>query len=139
MAETVFKQQVAEAGLMSDYEIDSAGTAGYHVGQMADERMRSHASRRHYHITSIGRQVQPDDFSHFDAIVAMDDSNLRHLQEICPPAHSHKLHKMTDFASHTAYSQVPDPYYGGAEGFELVIDILEDASQGLLHFMKKKA
>ncbi len=132
MAETVFKAQVKAAGLSADFEIDSAGTAAYHEGEKADARMRQHAQERGYNITSIARQVRPTDFSHFDKIIAMDDSNMENLKRICPPEHIHKLDKMTNFSQNMVYDSVPDPYYGGAAGFELVIDLLEDASQGLL-------
>ncbi len=132
MAETVFKAKVKAAGLSADFEIDSAGTAAYHEGEQADARMRQHAQQRGYNITSIARQVRTTDFEHFDKIIGMDNSNMENLKRICPPAHIHKLHKMTDFSQHIVYDNVPDPYYGGAAGFELVIDLLEDAGEGLL-------
>lgn len=135
MAETVFRDKVNTAGLQDDIVIDSAGTAAYHIGEQADERMRQHARNRGYHITSIARQVQKKDFELFDHIIAMDDSNLAHLRAICPVEYLNKLHKMTDFSPYANYSSVPDPYYGAAEGFELVIDLLEEASQALLKYL----
>ncbi len=137
MAETIFKAKVEAEGLSTQFQIDSAGTAAYHEGEKADARMRTHAQERGYNITSIARQVRPTDFADFDKIIAMDDSNMSNLQGICPAEHLHKLHKMTDFGQNMIYSNVPDPYYGGASGFELVIDILEDAGDGLLQYLTK--
>ncbi len=138
MAETIFRKQVEEAGLQDRITIDSAGTAGYHIGEKADKRMRMHAENRNYTITSRGRQVEPTDFAHFDRIVAMDDSNMQNLRRICPKEYLPKLNKITDFAQKHSLDEVPDPYYGGAEGFELVIDLLEDACEGLLATVKRE-
>ncbi len=137
-AEAVFNGIVKKAGLLDKYEIDSAGTIGYHAGERADRRMQSHAVKRGYNLTSISRQFNPDtDFDHFDMIIGMDDQNMQNLKNMARNgADLDKLHKMTDFSNEWNYDEVPDPYYGGDEGFELVLDLLEDACEGLLEEMK---
>ncbi len=100
--------------------------------------MRKHAEKRSYKITSRGRKVTIEDFAYFDKIVAMDNSNVQNLKRICPSEYLHKIVKMTDFAKKHSLDEVPDPYYGGYEGFELVIDLLEDACSGLLEEIKQK-
>ena len=133
-AEAVFKRIVDDNHFMDSFEIDSAGTSGYHSGEPADTRMQLHASKRGIRLTSISRKFNsPYDFDHFDLIVAMDNDNLYNLKQLA--RHKKDLVKiclMTDFASSTQYTEVPDPYYGGAKGFETVLDILEDAGNGLL-------
>jgi protein-tyrosine phosphatase len=130
-AEGVFQHLVDQAG--ADIEIDSAGTGGWHAGERADARMREHAAKRGYDLTSRARKVVREDYENFDLLVAMDDSNLRDLKRQDPQGrYTHKLVKMTDYCRHHRQREVPDPYYGGAQGFELVLDIIEDASQGLL-------
>lgn len=133
-AEAVFKHIVEDKHLKDNFEIDSAGTSGYHAGEPADARMQQHASMRGIRLTSISRQFNaPYDFDHFDIIVAMDEDNLDKLKQLA--RHKKDLAKlclMTDFASSNQYTEVLDPYYGGAQGFETVLDILEDAGQGLL-------
>ncbi len=138
-AEAVFKGLVRSAGLGHDFEIDSAGTTGYHEGQPADRRMQSHAIKRGYNLTSISRKFNPEtDFSRFDYIIGMDDENMQSLKESARNAIDlNKLYKMTDFCNEWKYTEVPDPYYGGDEGFELVLDLLEDACKGLLEQIKK--
>lgn len=133
-AEAVFKGIVKKAGLENEYFIDSAGTGAWHVGKPADKRMRKHASLRNYDLTSIGRQFDPDtDFDEFDMIIGMDDENIETLKELARnEVDIKKIHKMTDFSKEWRYTEVPDPYYGGEEGFELVLDLLEDACVGLL-------
>ena len=115
-------------------EIDSAGTAGYHVGDLPDARMRTHARARGYVLDSRARQFDPhSDFDAFDYIIAMDKSNLRDLQSFDrQKQYRDKLSLMTDYCTETEVSEVPDPYYGGSEGFNFVLDILEDACNGLL-------
>ena len=133
-AEAVFKAVVEKEGVGKNFEIDSAGTGGWHVGRPADKRMQSHASKRGYNLTSIARQFNPDsDFEYFDMIIAMDDENVLALQSLARDENDlKKIHKMTDFSKEWSYQEVPDPYYGGEEGFELVLDLLEDATKGLL-------
>lgn len=137
-AEAVFKAQVAQAGLSPDFEIDSAGIGAWHVGKPADRRMQQHARKRGYDLTSIARKFDPSvDFDHFDMIIAMDDENVRDLKQLARNEQDQlKISKMTDFSKLYNYKIVPDPYYGGEEGFELVLDLLEDASEGLLEKLK---
>lgn len=121
-------------------EIDSAGTANYHIGELPDHRMRSHAAKRGYHLTHRARQFNPDvDFEKFDLILAMDKDNMEDLQRMDrKKKYSHKLKMMTDFSTTMDIDEVPDPYYNGPEGFEYVLDILEDACDGLLTFLKNE-
>jgi protein-tyrosine phosphatase len=120
-------------------EIDSAGTAGYHAGQLPDSRMRSHAKKRGYILDSRARQFEGlPDFKKFDYIIPMDRSNMRDIQSLDPQKEFHqKIHLMTDFCTTMNVNEVPDPYYEGPEGFEHVLDILEDACNGLLNTVQK--
>ena len=131
-AEAVFRAKVADAGAAARFDIDSAGTIGYHTGNRADPRMRDHASRRGYNLTSIARQVEAADFDAFDLIVAMDRENLSDLTAQCPEELQSKLRLMMDFVPDMAGTDVPDPYYGGPAGFERVLDLIEQAADGLL-------
>lgn len=133
-AEGVMRHLVSRAGRDADFEIDSAGILSYHRGELPDSRMRAHAVRRGYNLTHRSRPVTTDDFLHFDLIIGMDDRNIDDLRELSPsPEACRKIHRMTDYCTlHTHADHVPDPYYGGAEGFEYVLDLLEDACAGLL-------
>lgn len=132
-AEAVMKKLVKDAGLEANFEIDSAGIIGYHEGEPADRRMRAHAARRGYVLDSISRPVHIADFFDFDLIIGMDDKNISDLKRKAPDLESeNKIHRMTQFSRNKLYDYVPDPYYSGAEGFELVLDLLEDACSGLL-------
>ena len=137
-AEAVFRGFIENNGLENEFEIDSAGTSAWHAGEKADARMRRHASTRGYKLTSLSRKFSPDtDFGYFDIIVAMDNDNLRDLRSVVRSKEDEKkLFLMTDFSKEYDYDYVPDPYYGGDQGFELVIDLLEDASSGLLKHLK---
>lgn len=123
-----------ERGLQHKYELDSAGLYGGHAGELPDKRMRVHAQRRGLSLTHRSRPVRPSDFDEFDLIVGMDHSNLRGLRQLAPTLEAEqKIVPMTDFLRrHPGYDHVPDPYYEGAEGFELVLDLLDDACAGLL-------
>ena len=136
-AEGIMKNKVQEQGLEQFFYIDSAGIHGWHEGELPDNRMRAHASRRGYKLTSHARPVVSNDFKNFDMIIGMDDSNIQNLKRMAPDLESQrKICRMTDFCqTHTA-DCVPDPYYGGASGFELVLDLLEDACDGLLDDLK---
>lgn len=138
-AEAVFNHLIKEKDLVSEYEVDSAGTSDWHKGEPADPRMKTHARKRGIRLTSISRPVVPEkDFDYFDYIVAMDRDNLKDLMEMAPrKEHRKKIFLMTDFSSNNHYDGVPDPYYSGAEGFELVLDLLEDATQGFLSYTQK--
>ncbi len=133
-AEAVMKKLAADRGLADRFVVDSAGTGNWHVGEPADLRMRRAGARRGYDLTSISRQVRaPADFLDFDYLVAMDNQNLLDLRGLDPSgAHHSKLHRMVDFCRRFQVPEVPDPYYGGAAGFDRVLDILEDACDGLL-------
>tara|TARA_B100000609_G_C17222171_1_gene440956 strand:- start:8009 stop:8524 length:516 start_codon:yes stop_codon:yes gene_type:complete len=137
-AEAVMKAYVERAGLSESIFCDSAGTAGYHVGERADARMRKHGAKRGYDLTSRSRQVAfPDDYETFDMIIAMDASNMRDLQDLDEDGqYEDKLHMMTSFCQRESTDHVPDPYYGGADGFERVLDLLEDACEGLLQHIQ---
>jgi len=132
--ESVMNALLEERGLNGAFQIDSAGTGAWHVGNRADPRMRDHLQRRGYQSTSRARQfADPDDWTAFDLILAMDRQNFRDLAELDPTGtHRDKLKLMTDYCQREKPDGVPDPYYGGADGFERVIDLLEDACAGLL-------
>ena len=133
MAEAVMRKLVKEKGLESEYEIDSAGLIRYHEGEGADSRMKFHAKRHGYLLTHISRPVREIDFDLFDLIVGMDDSNWDKLHRLAPTVEAEtKIVRMTDYCRTHVIDHVPDPYYGGDQGFENVIEILEDACEGLL-------
>lgn len=132
-AEEIFRQKTVERGVSERFYVDSAGTYGYHEGELPDLRMRSHAARRGYRLTSLSRPVRPEDFENFDLILAMDDTNLAALERRAPDVSSlKKIVRLTDYCRRCVADHVPDPYYGGSSGFENVLDILEDACEGLL-------
>ena len=134
MAEGVFAHKVNERGLANEYIIDSAGVAGYHIGELPDTRMRQHAWQRGYRLESRARQVKTDDFFEFDYIMAMDDNNYDALCSMAPTTETEKkVKKMAHYCRQHKADHVPDPYYGGAAGFQLVIDLLEDACDNLLN------
>ncbi len=138
-AEAVMKSIVDKEGLGHLFFIDSAGVAAYHSGEPADARMKQHAQKRGYELTSISRKVNAGvDFDAFDYIIAMDDQNLLDLKAVAPSKDGlKKISKITDYATSTCYKIIPDPYYGGYEGFELVLDLLEESCSGLLLQLKR--
>lgn len=132
-AEAVMKHKVKKLGREADFYIDSAGIVAVHEGNFADSRMREEAQKRGISLDSISRPVNADDFDRFDLIIGMDDANLDALCDKSPTLEAKgKISKMTDYALSMNYDYVPDPYYGGVKGFELVLDILDDACNGLL-------
>lgn len=132
-AEAVMNAYIRREGLVDKIICDSAGTIGYHAGEPADARMQRHAKQRNIHLTSTSRQINPMDFKEFDYVIGMDDDNLRNMQSFLPSASlGNKISKMTDYCSNSNPGYVPDPYYGGSDGFEQVLDLLEDACEGLL-------
>jgi protein-tyrosine phosphatase len=136
-AEGVFRHVVREAGLEDRIEIDSAGTHDYHVGSPPDRRSQHHASQRGYDLAELrARQVHRLDFELFDLICAMDWDNLEHLEEICPPQHKGKLKRLMEFAPPGSGDVVADPYYGGQDGFDRVLDHVEAACLGLLEHIR---
>lgn len=138
-AEGVMQAIVDENGAADRFFIDSAGTGNYHIGDLPDNRMRIHARRRGYELTHRCRQVRTSDFDDFDLIIAMDASNERNLHRIAPsPEAETKIVPMAKFITlATNYDYIPDPYYEGAEGFELVLDLLQNACQNLYDRLTK--
>jgi protein-tyrosine phosphatase len=138
-AEAVFNAMIEKYGLQDEIQSDSAGTAAYHAGDQADCRMKQFAKKRGYQLTSISRQVDPElDFNRFDYIIGMDSQNVRDLKAVTRNENDQrKISLMTDYCSGKKYDSVPDPYFGGAAGFELVLDILEDACEGLIRELRK--
>ena len=140
-AEAIMKAWIKKEGKEKEFLIDSAGLYSGHAGALPDERMRRHASRRGYVLDSRARTFYPTaDFAEFDMIIGMDDQNIRDLQRMATSEEEkNKIFKMTDFCQRFSYrDSVPDPYYGGDSGFELVLDLLEDAVEGLLDQLENK-
>lgn len=138
-AEEIMRNRVVHAGLEKEIDLDSAGLSSYHQGDPADSRMRAHAARRGYRITHLSRPVGYHDFFDFDMLIGMDDSNLSGLRDLAPGLpEEQKIYRMTDFCRRIPADHVPDPYYGGDSGFETVLDILEDACDGLLDFLTQQ-
>jgi len=140
-AEAVFNAAIKKNGLECEISCDSAGTAAYHEGEPADYRMKQFARKRGYELTSISRPFNPlVDFNRFDYIVGMDKMNVRDLKSMArTESDKAKVSLMTDYGFDMKHDSVPDPYYGGSSGFELVLDILEDACQGLLRHIQKES
>jgi protein-tyrosine phosphatase len=138
-AEAIFRRCVAGAGLQERVVCDSAGTHDYHIGHSPDERARDAARRRGYDLSELrARQVSGKDFERFDLLLAMDAHNLKLLARRCPREHAHKLRLFMEFGSRHGVREVPDPYYGGPQGFEDVLDMIEDAAQGLLRHIRTR-
>ncbi|WP_018109383.1 low molecular weight protein-tyrosine-phosphatase [Bacteroides propionicifaciens] len=139
-AEGIMLDLLQKKGLTDQFIIDSAGTNGYHNGDLPDPRMRKHAAMRGFDLVHRSRQVKTEDFYDFDMIIGMDDGNISKLQELSPSTEeTKKIHKMVDFLVKKEATYIPDPYYGGADGFELVMDLLEDACEGLIaHVAQEK-
>jgi len=137
-AEAVMQAIINKEGLQDAIKVDSAGIISWHAGEPADGRMQNHARKRGYNLTSISRPFNAEkDFDAFDYIIGMDHENMRDLKAFDPEnKYSSKLFLMTDFCKNSSAKFVPDPYYGGGEGFENVLDILEDACRGLLDKVK---
>ena len=132
-AEGIFRHKVKQAGIDHLITCDSAGTSAYHEGDPADGRMREHARDRGYDLTSRARHLEPEDLEHFDLILTMDESNYNNTLRLDPEGNYHgKVKKMVSYCKVHDVGEVPDPYYGGADGFELVIDILEDSCDELI-------
>lgn len=132
-AHGVFRHKVHQAGLAEVVRVDSAGTHNYHPGSAPDDRSISHALKRGYNLQDLrARQITDLDFDAHDLVLAMDWDNLALVQHQCPPQHQRKVKRFTEFCLELNAQEVPDPYYGGASGFEHVLDVVEDASNGLL-------
>jgi protein-tyrosine phosphatase len=128
--EAVMRHLIAEKGLDHEIEVDSAGTGGWHAGASPDERACAAASRRGITVGGTARQVRPEDFTDFDLLLAMDDENVHELRRAAPPGTEHKIRKL-------AGVDVPDPYYGGPEGFDAALDLIDDACRRLLDELRQ--
>lgn len=138
-AEAVFRYYVAAAGLSRYITADSAGTHVYHIGNAPDPRSQRHAERRGFDLSALrARQVAAVDYEHFDYVLAMDADNLDLLARDCPPTHRAKLALFMRYSEKGDDSGVPDPYYGGTQVFEQVLDRVEDAAQGLLRHIREQ-
>ena len=134
-AEAIFKSLIEKKGLTDGFIVDSAGTGSWHIGKKADSRMRISAKKRDINILSRSRQITSKDFDQFNYILAMDDSNFRNIQDLKNKTSSTdiaSIKKIQDFRSVFNDQEVPDPYFGGDEGFDYVLDILEDSVNGFL-------
>jgi len=132
-AEAVFAKKIADAGVSGRILVDSAGTHGYHVGEPPDARTQLAARKRGYDLSALrARRFERMDFERFDLVLAMDSENRAFLARLCPPSSGHKLKLMMEFAREQGALDVPDPYYGSPAGFDRVLDMLEDATEGLL-------
>lgn len=137
-AEGVFRHHVKEAGLDTKIRTDSAGTHAYHSGEPADRRAQEAAARRGFSLAGIrARRITDEDFHDFDYILAMDQDNLMLLHDRAPGEARSKVRLFLEFADSRQENEVPDPYYGGSAGFERVLDLVEEASQGLLKTLRK--
>ena len=138
-AEGVFRKFLADAGLAETVHADSAGTHAYHVGEGPDSRARAAAERRGSSLEGMrARRVTDMDCAGFDFILAMDEDNLLQLRDGADESHHEKIALLLDFAESNSLREVPDPYYGGAAGFERVLDLVEDASRGLLDSVRSR-
>ena len=136
-AEGVLRAQLDAAGLHDAVHVDSAGTDGWHVGEAPDARAVRHAARRGYDLSGQrARCIGVADFERFDLVLAMDRDNLARLRALCPPPRQARLRLLMSFAPEAGSEVVPDPYYGGADGFEHVLDLLEQACHGLLEHVR---
>lgn len=134
-AHGVFRTYVEQSGLSDLIEIDSAGTHAYHIGEAPDLRSQAHARQRNYELSDLtARQLQGNDFHHYDLLLVMDWDNLALTEKICPKIYQYKIRRLTEFCKTKEASVVPDPYYKGSEGFEEVLDLVEDACDGLLEY-----
>ncbi len=137
-ADGIFRQLLIREKLEQKILVDSAGTGDWHIGKAPDSRTVAAARQRGYDLSVLrARQVNKTDFSEFDYVLAMDKSNLLDLQRMKPSTYTGHLGLFLEFGARGDYREVPDPYYGGQDGFELVLDLVEDAAQGLLNHIRK--
>lgn len=138
-AEGVFRKKLVEKNLLAHVHLDSAGTHNYHPNSPPDTRSQMHALRRGYDLSELrARAVTDSDFEDFDLLIAMDWDNRALLEERCPSHLHHKIRGFAEFLQTTQASVIPDPYYGGEQGFEHVLDLVEEASEGLMQLVSKK-
>ena len=138
-AEAVFYKRLANQKLLHKVKIDSAGTHNFHPDAPPDERSQMHALKRGYEMSHLrARQVVDSDFEEFDLLLTMDWDNRALLEERCPAQHLQKVRGLAEFLQTSQASVIPDPYYGGDQGFEQVLDLIEEASEGLMKFTIQK-
>lgn len=138
-AEGVFRRQLSMTNLDRLVSVDSAGTHAYHIGEAPDLRAQRAAAGRGYDLSRIrARKIALQDMAHFDLVLAMDRKCLDAVRVICPSEHTERLGLLMDYAQRFSEDEVPDPYYGGSDGFERVLDMVEDASAGLLEAIKTR-
>lgn len=139
MAEGLFLHLIGKEGVSDKFEVDSAGTAGYHVGELADRRMRETAQSHGVHLPSRARKFVKEDLENFDYVLPMDGSNLRNIESLMSPNRDHhaQVILMRNFDPKPEDGNVPDPYYGGASGFENVYEILLRSNQQFLDQIKQ--
>ncbi len=139
-AEGIMKKMIKEEKLDDRVFIDSAGTSNWHEGRLPDERMQQHGSKRGYNFNSTARTFRSSDFEKFDYIIVMDTNNYNNVKKLAVTQEDvDKIHRMTDFSiDFSDQDHVPDPYYGGDDGFNFVMDLLEDAAKGLMKEVKSK-
>ena len=140
MAHGVFRHLVRQAGREDVVKMASAGTHAFHLGEVPDKRAQAAAAKRGFDVSDLrARRVKEKDFDDFDLILAMDWDNLSALQQVAPKRTHHKLQLLMRFATEHETATIPDPYYGNAQGFEQVLDYIEDACTGLLELAKRRA
>lgn len=138
-AHGVFQHMLEKEGLSDRVKVDSAGTHAYHISEPPDRRAQEAAMMREVDLSPLrARKSTAQDFDEFDYVVAMDQDNLSSLEKICPKGLEYKLHLFLDFAPMLGVTEVPDPYYGGTAGFERVLDLVEEASGGLIRHLRKE-
>ena len=140
-AEAIMKKKLEEQGArLAGVKVDSAGIGPWHEGQLPDSRMRRHGARRGYSIDSIARQIRREDFARFDIIFGMDADNMKALSRLARTGEERaRLMCAADFMTrHPGYDTVPDPYYGGPDGFELALDLIEDACDGIIAMLESR-
>ena len=138
-AEGVFRQRLIDHGLHHAVRTDSAGTHNYHPNSPPDARSQRHALQRGYDLSDLrARQIRPHDFEAFDLILTMDEDNLHNTLAVCPKALHHKVRAYATLLQRHSATHIPDPYYGGAGGFDHVLDLIEDASDTLLELARER-
>ena len=138
-AHAVFKRKLVDAGIAHQVKVDSAGTHNFHPGSPPDERSQVHAAKRGYDLSDLrARQILDADYAHYNLILVMDWDNLAMVADECPPQHLAKVRRLTEFCLIHDAPVVPDPYHGGTKGFDQVLDLVEDACDGLLRHVQQK-
>lgn len=138
-AEAVMKHLIDNEELTSKIECDSAGTISFHTGEPPDHRMHTAAQNRNIQTGGQARQIQKSDYNEFDLILTMDEDNYHNVQSMAPPtSYTAEIKKFCNFISESNETEIPDPYYGGSKGFEIVLDLLEDGCSSLLEYVRKK-